>query len=90
MNQHNGNKPYICEQCGKAFSKRIQLRQHRLSHGLNKYACPICGVAFNRRGNMNTHLKRHDNNEGMYTCSVSNFKKPYINNKQILNCNIYI
>lgn len=37
MNQHNGATPYSCEECGKAFSKRIQLRQHRLSHGSNKY-----------------------------------------------------
>lgn len=71
MNQHNGDKPYKCEQCEKAFSKRIQLRQHRLSHGLNKHTCPICGVSFNRRGNMNTHMKRHNKDDGMYTCSVS-------------------
>lgn len=72
MNQHNGNKPYSCEKCGKAFYKRIQLRQHKLSHGLNKHVCPICGAAFNRKGNMNTHLKRHNNGDNTYTCSVSN------------------
>lgn len=71
MNQHNENKPYSCEKCGKAFYKRIQLRQHRLSHGSNKHICPICGAAFNRKGNMNTHIKRHSNGGSTYTCSVS-------------------
>ncbi|XP_034192718.2 uncharacterized protein LOC117609992 [Osmia lignaria lignaria] len=74
MNQHNGNKPYPCDKCGKAFYKRIQLRQHTLSHGLNKHICPICGTAFNRKGNMNTHLKRHNNGNGMYTCSVCTYR----------------
>ncbi|XP_076637970.1 uncharacterized protein LOC143350063 isoform X1 [Colletes latitarsis] len=74
MNQHNGNKPYSCEKCGKAFYKRIQLRQHKLSHGVNKHICPICGAAFNRKGNMNTHLKRHDNGDGIYTCSVCAYR----------------
>lgn len=75
MNQHNDTRPYVCDQCPKAFYKRVQLRQHKLSHGQHKYVCQICGQAFNRRGNLSSHIKRHSSSDGTYTCSVSKTKK---------------
>jgi hypothetical protein len=49
-----------CEECGKRFTRKFALDNHKLSHkGLRPYACPECGKAFTRKNDCTRHQKIH-------------------------------
>lgn len=55
MRIHSGDKPYICQECGKAFNRKQGLDSHLLCHNgkRNKddvddrvYVCTECGIRY--------------------------------------------
>ena len=56
-------KLFICEVCGKAFNKKVSMKDHMatIHEGIKAYLCTYCGKRFSSRGNLKRHLRIHKN-----------------------------
>ncbi|XP_075394066.1 uncharacterized protein LOC142432716 isoform X2 [Tenrec ecaudatus] len=53
-------KPYVCYECGRAFSRQSSLLVHeRLHSGEKPHACKECGRAFSWKSSLLRHQKTH-------------------------------
>lgn len=70
MRTHTGVKPYACNVCNRAFSKKSYLRLHlRIHSGEKPYTCEYCNKNFARANTLSRHLTVHTN-EAKYQCKV--------------------
>ncbi|XP_065442646.1 zinc finger protein 777-like isoform X1 [Chrysemys picta bellii] len=53
-------RPYLCPECGKCFSRREHFVQHQRTHtGERSYVCPECGKGFTQQSNLTNHYRTH-------------------------------
>uniref|UniRef100_H3BHN7 Zinc finger protein 408 n=1 Tax=Latimeria chalumnae TaxID=7897 RepID=H3BHN7_LATCH len=57
---HQGERPFKCKQCDKAYGTKRDLREHEVLHtGERPFECDECGKTFARRPSLRIHKKIH-------------------------------
>uniref|UniRef100_A0A1Q3F909 C2h2-type zn-finger protein n=1 Tax=Culex tarsalis TaxID=7177 RepID=A0A1Q3F909_CULTA len=57
---HSEHLPYVCDKCGKGFSKEGRLRHHYSMHIESRnFVCGVCAKGFKTQAHLNLHANTH-------------------------------
>lgn len=66
---YNHFPQFLCDICGKVFSKKESFKSHLEIHEPQRFPCPQCNKTYAKRIGVAHHIKTKHNNEKLYKCS---------------------
>lgn len=69
---HTTERPYECNQCGKAYkqSTKLKLHQRSVHEGLRPYKCDQCDSAFKECSDLRRHRRVHGGVDKTHQCEI--------------------
>ena len=69
--QSSTRRPFVCQTCDRAFTRRLTLKRHLQTHdGTKPFQCPICSKGLSRKHVLLQHLRVHSKRHVPFTCFV--------------------
>ncbi|XP_063696074.1 zinc finger protein 501-like [Culicoides brevitarsis] len=71
LRNHEGEKPEICQECGKSFNSYKNLKRHLETHSeIKRFKCQYCEKTFRTSHNLKVHENGVHTKENKFVCHI--------------------